>query len=38
MLAEHRQWIEVEDGIEVASVLYAANGWGKERRMVMVRQ
>ncbi len=38
MLAAHRQWFGVEEGIEVASVLYGANGWGKERRMVMVRQ
>lgn len=38
MLAAHRQWVKVEDGIEVASVLYAANGWGKESRMVMARQ
>lgn len=38
MLAAYRQWFEVEDGIEVASVPYAAGGWNKERRMVMVRQ
>jgi len=38
MLAEHRQWVEVEDGIEVASVSFIANSWDKERRMVMVRQ
>ena len=38
MLAAHRQWFQVEDGIEVASVPYAAGGWNKERRMVMVRQ
>lgn len=38
MLAEHRQWFQVEDGIEVASVFFIANGWDKERRMIMVRQ
>ena len=38
MHVAHLQWFEVEDGIEVASVLYPGNGWGKERRMVMVRQ
>jgi hypothetical protein len=36
MLAAHRQWFKVEDGIEVASISY--NGLGKERRMIMVRQ
>lgn len=38
MLAAYRQWIDVEDGIQVASVLYKAAGWDKERRVVMVRQ
>jgi hypothetical protein len=38
MLAEHRQWCQVEEGIEVGSVSFKANGWDKERRMVMVRQ
>ena len=38
MLAAHRQWIEVGDGIEVASVSYRGSGWDKARRVVMVRQ
>lgn len=38
MLAAHRQWFQVEDGIEVTSVSYKSTGWTKERRMVMVRQ
>ncbi|HSW64606.1 MAG TPA: hypothetical protein VLH56_15055 [Dissulfurispiraceae bacterium] len=38
LVAAHRQWFHVGDGIEAASVPYAAGGWNKERRMVMVRQ
>lgn len=38
MLVAHRQWIEVEGGIEVASVNFIATGWDKQRRMVIVRQ
>jgi hypothetical protein len=38
MLAGHRQWQALDDGIDVASIDYESPGWGKARRMVMVRQ
>jgi hypothetical protein len=38
MLAGHRQWQALDDGIDVASINYESPGWGKARRMVMVRQ
>ena len=38
MLAGHRQWLQLDEGVEVASVSYESPGWGKARRMIMVRQ
>jgi len=38
MLAGHRQWQALDDGIDVAAIDYESPGWGKARRMVMVRQ
>lgn len=38
VLAGHRQWVQLGDGVEVASVEYEGPGWGKARRMIMVRQ
>ncbi|MBI4684006.1 MAG: transposase, partial [Nitrospirae bacterium] len=38
MLAGHRQWQSLDDGIDVASIEYESSGWGKTRRMIMVRQ
>ncbi|MCG6552363.1 MAG: IS1380 family transposase [Candidatus Magnetominusculus sp. LBB02] len=38
MLSGHRQWIQLGDGVEVADSYYESPGWGKARRMIMVRQ
>jgi len=38
LLAAQREWTVLDEGIEVASCEYHGPGWGKERRMIMVRQ
>lgn len=38
MLAGHRHWQALDEGRDVASIDYESTGWGKARRMVMVRQ
>jgi hypothetical protein len=38
MLAEHRHWVQLAEGVEVASVNHESPGWGKTRRMIIVRQ
>ena len=38
MLAGHRQWLQLDDGIEVASASYESGGWGRARRLILVRQ
>lgn len=37
-LASQRVWAEVADGIEIAETTYQAEGWDRERRIIMVRQ
>jgi hypothetical protein len=38
VLAGQRQWLRLSDGVEVADAWYEAPGWGKARRIIMVRQ
>lgn len=37
-LANHRLWLKLDDGIEIAETTYQAEGWALPRRLVMVRQ
>ena len=38
ILANHRVWLKLGDGIEIAETTYQAPEWEKTRRLVMVRQ
>jgi len=37
-LANHKTWLKLGDGIEIAETTYKAEDWDKPRRIVMVRQ
>ena len=37
-LTHERTWVEITDGLEISETTYQANGWEKQRRIVMVRQ
>lgn len=37
-LTHERKWLEVTDGLDISETTYKADGWDKERRIVMVRQ
>lgn len=38
LIASHKTWLRLGDGIEVAESIYQSPLWSKPRRMVMVRQ
>ena len=37
-LAQHKTWLKLDEGIEIAETTYQSEEWESERRMVMVRQ
>ena len=37
-IATNKSWLIIDDGIEISEQMYHSDSWGKERRIVMVRQ
>lgn len=37
-IATNKAWLIIDDGIEISEQMYHSDSWGKERRIVMVRQ
>ena len=38
IIADHKAWIHLDDGIEICEQTYKSDSWNKERRLVIVRQ
>lgn len=37
-LANHKTWLKLDDGLEIAETTYQAEDWDEPRRLIMVRQ
>jgi hypothetical protein len=37
-LANHKTWLKLDDGLEIAETTYQAQDWDEPRRLIMVRQ
>lgn len=38
LIADHKAWIRLDDGIEICEQYYQSDSWTKARRLVIVRQ
>ena len=38
LIADNKAWIQLDEGIEICEQNYQSDSWGKERRLIIVRQ